>query len=279
MSDPIVVSADGPTPGQMIREAREAQGLHVAALAAALKVPVRKLDALENNRWDELTDATFTRAFASTVARHLKIDTGPLLERLPASRPASLSSPVGLGRMQDGASSVAVVFTPAAALFSGSRIWVVLLLLAAATLYFYPGVWVLWGKSDASSVAPTAVAESGVLQPILSAAGGADSNVSHAVESASLDASVRQHVVEAPTTEANLLALTATVDSWVEVIDSLKRVRFQRVLKQGEEIVFTEGAPFAVVVGNASGAKVMVRGASFDLASVAKNNVARFEVK
>jgi cytoskeleton protein RodZ len=43
--------------------------------------------------------------------------------------------------------------------------------------------------------------------------------------------------------------------------------------------VFAEGAPFAVVVGNAAGARVVVRGEPLDLAAITKNNVARFEVK
>ena len=48
----------------MLRAAREAQGLHIAALAASIKVTQRKLEALEADRYDELPDATFTRALA-----------------------------------------------------------------------------------------------------------------------------------------------------------------------------------------------------------------------
>jgi cytoskeleton protein RodZ len=74
---------DGVTAGMLLRRAREAAGLHVAALAVSLKVPVRKLEALEENRLDELPDAVFVRALASSVCRSLKIDPQPILERLP----------------------------------------------------------------------------------------------------------------------------------------------------------------------------------------------------
>jgi cytoskeleton protein RodZ len=74
---------DGVTAGMLLRRAREAAGLHVAALAVSLKVPVRKLEALEDNRFDELPDAVFVRALASSVCRTLKIDAQPILERLP----------------------------------------------------------------------------------------------------------------------------------------------------------------------------------------------------
>ena len=42
-----------------------------------------KLELLEANRFDELPDATFTRALALSVCRVLKIDATPVLVRLP----------------------------------------------------------------------------------------------------------------------------------------------------------------------------------------------------
>ena len=65
MSEPLP-AAGGASAGVQLRAARERQGLHVAALAAAIKIPQRKLEALEADRYDELPDATFTRALAMT---------------------------------------------------------------------------------------------------------------------------------------------------------------------------------------------------------------------
>lgn len=69
--------------GTLLREAREAAGLHVGALAVSLKVPVRKLEALEADDLEQLPDAVFARALAATVCRSLKIDPEPVLARLP----------------------------------------------------------------------------------------------------------------------------------------------------------------------------------------------------
>src|SRR4029453_16141215 len=77
------MSEDGLTAGMLLRRAGEATGLHVAALAVSLKVPVRKLEALEEDRYDLLTDAVFVRALASSICRTLKIDPQPVLDRLP----------------------------------------------------------------------------------------------------------------------------------------------------------------------------------------------------
>ncbi len=78
-----LVAGEPASAGVLLRQAREAAGLHVAALAVSLKVPVRKLEALEEDRHDLLPDAVFVRALASSVCRTLKIDPQPVLERLP----------------------------------------------------------------------------------------------------------------------------------------------------------------------------------------------------
>ncbi|MDB5954533.1 helix-turn-helix transcriptional regulator, partial [Ramlibacter sp.] len=71
------------TAGTLLRQAREAAGLHVASLAATLKVPVFKVEALEQDRYDLLPDAVFVRALASSVCRTLKLDPQPVLQLLP----------------------------------------------------------------------------------------------------------------------------------------------------------------------------------------------------
>lgn len=289
MSDPMTSlpltgqEPDVTTPGQMIRQAREAMGLHIVALAAALKVPVRKLEALEANRWEELTDTTFTRALASSVARHLKIDAAPVLAGLPTAALAQLSTPAGLGRVDDGGGSVSLALTPAVPW--GRHTWLVgALLLGAAALYVFPQLKALWPVSD--DVPAEAVLA-------VTPASGVSVSVDPAVPT-TLTSTPPQTVPVTvlpdkpaadlpqpvpPTASDRVLVLTAVVNTWVEVTDSSKQVRIQRVLQQGEEAVFAEGVPFGVVVGNAAGARVTVRGQPLDLAALTKNNVARFEVK
>ncbi len=88
--DGAVEADDQPSAGALLRAAREAAGLHIAALAVSLKVPVKKLEALEQNRTDLLPDATFARALAASVCRSLKVDPGPVLARLPQGGVAHL---------------------------------------------------------------------------------------------------------------------------------------------------------------------------------------------
>lgn len=91
-------SGQGPLPGQgggpagpssagaVIRRAREDAGVHIAALAVALKVPVKRLEALEADRHDLLPDAVFVRALARSVCRSLKLDPAQVLPLLPQSQ-------------------------------------------------------------------------------------------------------------------------------------------------------------------------------------------------
>ena len=75
-----------------LREAREAVGLPVAALAAMLKVPVERLQALEDGRYADLPNLTFARALASSVCRVLKLDTAAVLASLPQASEVRLGS-------------------------------------------------------------------------------------------------------------------------------------------------------------------------------------------
>lgn len=95
-SSPDAGDSSGISAGGLLRQAREAAGLHIAALAVSLKVPVKKLEALESDQFDLLPDAVFVRALASSVCRTLKIDAAPILQRLPQSSGPRLSYP-GVG--------------------------------------------------------------------------------------------------------------------------------------------------------------------------------------
>ena len=92
-----VASLDGVSAGSMLRRAREARGLHIAALAASIKVSPRKLEALEADRYADLPDMTFTRALAQTMCRALKIDAEPVLDKLPQAGDLPKLAQVGGG--------------------------------------------------------------------------------------------------------------------------------------------------------------------------------------
>ncbi len=285
-SDPIVPR----TAGSILREARQAQGLHIAALAASIKVAQKKLDALEADRLDELPDATFTRALAQTVCRALKIDPAPVLALLPAPAGQRLEQ-VGGGintpfRERPGRhepSDWSALASPA--------VWgPLLLVIGAAVLYLLPPGWL---TSFQLSPAPTASA------PATSGAAG-NSSVTIVMppepiaEKAAVPASAPEVVAPAPVLPraepasapaavaappAGMLQMRATAQSWVEVRDARSTVLLARMLEPGETVALDGVAPLKLKIGNAGATEVMFRGQPMDLVPSTRDNVARLELK
>ncbi|TWG92551.1 cytoskeleton protein RodZ [Luteimonas sp. J16] len=79
--------------GERLRKAREAAGLEVAEVARRLKMPVKVVEALENEDWGSLDAPVFVRGQLRSYARllGLKID-----EALPAASPALPIEPARL---------------------------------------------------------------------------------------------------------------------------------------------------------------------------------------
>ena len=67
--------------------------------------------------------------------------------------------------------------------------------------------------------------------------------------------------------------------SWVEVTDAKGAVLMRRNLAEGEAVGTSGALPLSVVVGRADVTEVEIKGKPFNLSPIAKDNVARFEVK
>ena len=85
VSTPAFAREAALTAGQMIRAARLHKGMHLAVLSVNLKVPIRQLEALEDDQHDANKGPVFVRALASSVCRQLQIDPAPVLAVLPQS--------------------------------------------------------------------------------------------------------------------------------------------------------------------------------------------------
>lgn len=292
------------TAGAWLREARQQRGLHIAALAAMLKVPQSKLEALEADRWQELPDATFARALAKAMCRVLKVDAAPVLTLMPRGDDHELDMSRGINAPfrersgRDDGLSLAwlkrpVVWGPA------------LLLLAAAGVYLLPSHWVP-GKLLGDGAAPTSensatgtVAEPTATVPTLvtetvatpaSSIGAAPVAAAPLTASASMPAAIAAPinvapVAVAPTTAAPLpaghvpLRIKVTAESWIEVVDAQGQVLLSKLLRPGDEQNLAGRTPLKVRVGNVSGTELSLRGQPVDLAAQSRDNVARLELK
>lgn len=290
-------AVEGASRPVLLRAARESAGLHIAALAAALKVPVRKLEALEAGRYSELPDLTFARALASSACRHLKVDPAPILEQIPQGRIPELGgSRHAINAPFQPAHDPAPI-NPLSWLSRPALLAAIVLLLGALVIVFLPRVeeptQVEAGNVVTpleQPVEPVAAVEPVPAQEPASTGAAATPTTEGATPAASpapvSAAPTSPGVVasEAPAAAASaapgtLLTIAATGESWVEVVNGSGSVVIQRVLQAGDAVDFSSAPPYTVVLGRAEAAQVTVRGKPFDVARYARNNVARFEVK
>ncbi|MCV2422384.1 helix-turn-helix domain-containing protein [Paucibacter sp. DJ2R-2] len=176
------------TAGAWLREARQQRGLHIVALAAMLKVPQAKLEALEADRWQELPDTTFVRALAKAICRVLNVDAAPVLALLPSSEDRELTMSRGLNQPFRDRSSGDAGFS--LALVQRPVVWgPALLLAAAAAVYLMPAGWLPSGGGVGSSTAEPVEATPTLMPPSALEATQQSASASASASTASLPAS------------------------------------------------------------------------------------------
>jgi cytoskeleton protein RodZ len=287
------------TAGAWLKSVRQQRGLHIAALAVTLKVPQAKLEALEADRYDQLPDATFARALATAMCRALKVDAAPVLALLPRTRDREFDVRPGLNQpfRERGSSPMD---GSALALLARPVVWgPALLLLAAAIVYWMPTGWLERPETQATPVAvfppaasaPVAASSAPLVEfvPAPAAQPAPEPVASAPVVAAAVASSPAPQpaavtpvqaspapVAAAPAGQS--LRISATAETWVEVVDAQGQMLLSRLLRDGEQQVLGGTAPYKVRIGNVAGTRIEWRGAAVDLAGRSKDNVARLEL-
>ena len=283
----------------MLRAARQQQGLHIAALAAAMKVPPARLEALEAGRYHELVDTTFARALAQAMCRALRIDPVPVLALLPGS------SPDALGRVDGGLNTpfrehggrgLPADWAP----WRHPVLWLVaLLLLAAAAFVLVPagalrdpplpaaGAPVMPPDAPASApmgalLAPAADAGTA---PLSSSPGSGAPAAAELVGAATVlpvpsgSSRLAPAAVSASALGQGAGDAAATVhvralkDTWVQAVDANKQTLLARMLPAGETVALSPAMPLRVRIGNVAGTELLLRGQPVDLSAGKRDNI------
>jgi cytoskeleton protein RodZ len=274
------------TAGAMLREAREAHGLHLEMVAAALKVSPQKLIALEADDIESLPDPVFARALAASVCRALRIDPAPVLAKLPgAQRPGLADADRVISkslRSSSPRSGVGAGGLPSRALL----IVVVLLLIGAAVMFWLPQS--LFDQVGASisrwTTRDTTTEQASVSpKPESAAPGTVNESVAPIPPPVAAQPPAEPVAVEEPAPAAasnDLIVFVAREDTWINVTEAGGKQLLHRTVKAGETVGLTGNLPLTVVIGRAAGVQVQVRGKPFDLAPITRSGgVARFDVK
>lgn len=263
--------------GAMLRARRLALGLSQSDIANMVKLSARRIEALENERWEELPNGPFLRGFLRNVARALNLDAAALTEKVDASltrssSPDSIFAPQGVthatlprrsGPADDRRGGRTLVY--GAFLFA----LIAALIAWSGTESFDRTIAAAKGINQAPTtvaMAPTAPAASRIAVP--------DASVT------TTPASPDQAAAGKAPSPASALALLFhfNEESWVEVRSADGKVLLQRLNAAGSEQEVDGEAPFSLVVGNAKGVALKFRGQTVDLTPYTRDSVARLKL-
>ena len=287
LTEPATLGEQPQTAGAMLRQLRLSAGVDAALVASAMKVPVQKLEALENDRYEQLPDVTFARGLASAICRAFGVDPAPVLERMPVAAPGLRPRENNVNQPFKRASD------RPAPLMGGSFskplvIAVGVLLVGAAALWLLPTLPIQLGAptpaSESPAGAPGTVRESVnppvALEPVAGpaemplGAASAEQGAAPTVPAAS-----GPRAAATPAAADEVLRFEANGETWITVRDATGKALVNRAMSAGETLNVGGALPLAVTVGRKEAVAVSVRGQPFDHKALGPSSVARFQVK
>jgi len=282
-----------PGVGAVLAHAREAAGLSIEECAQQLKFPARRLQALEEERYDELPGGTFARGMLRAYARLLNLDADALVRQ---------SS--GRIEVRDTSDSAVSLRRPIPFSEAGKRsnaLYVVLSVFALAVV-----AWVAWGwmheRQGATKLTfvPAGQAPAGGSAPATTESAPAKSPDGTVVASVTPPtAPISQEAQPAPTPAPVAIASAGAAapaaeaaapvaegrrrvvfaferESWVEVrAGAEKRVIATFLGAPGTQKIVDGAPPLVLLVGNASYVKLTYDDKPVALKPHAKTDVAK----
>ncbi len=290
--------AVGPSPGQRLKQAREAMGMEVATVAEQLHLSRVMVNALEEENYEVLPARVFVRGYYRNFARLVGAPVDVVLEEFgqlcPEGEDCSVPPAVAQGIKKEIHSSHGLV-----------RLVTWSIIIALITVFG------LWWKShlDKKSLAEDQVAQTVVtaeaedISPAVAAVpvqSTPETAVSvsppeveeeppETVEEAAISTAEAENSVSSGETEASTptegtdqqvamqprVVLFFSGDCWVDVRDSSRSFKLVGRRQAGEKYELKGKAPYKMVLGNARNVSITIDGSPFDLAPYTKGNVAK----
>ena len=307
----------GQLPGEVLAARRQEMRLSIEELSARVKLAPRQLIALEANDFGSLPGMATTRGFIRSCAKALSLDPEPLLamvahEPNPALGPMVMRRPLpqpgfngrryapstshrrGANKLS-GLAAVVLIFVGMLAYVAWRNDWLHLPSLdlsAARDAIMSPSAGSDPEQDAQAPAADTAAEPAASAPPAANAAAAAKP-----APAATADAEVYAPKAPAPAATpaasaaakaapaanidaARALELKLREDAWVEVLtQNGERKLVSRLMKAGstERVEVTE--PVTLIVGNAAGVDVTLRGQPVSLKAGTRDNVAKVNLK
>lgn len=292
--------------GARLRAARLAQGLTTEDIAALLKVGARKIEALEDERWELLPHGPYLRGLVRNYAKILKIDASGIPDELGAPSdgqevPADLSLQPSLRtpfpqRSRQHESGLARLMRVGTLLFavlagliawSGTQSfqhseemmtnWLAQRAKPEAAALQGPGgtdAPLLKLSSEPAVPPPASPAEPAKSQP------GAGGQQAASLALAALSAATPLGTSsQGPQALSGDLVMRFNDDSWVEVRQADGKILMSQLNHAGAGKALDGAPPLELVIGNAPAVALQYRGSAVDLAPYTRDRVAHITLK
>ncbi len=260
--------------GAQLRKAREDRGISLLEAEEATRIRRVFLQAIEENRFDDLPGEVYGRGFVQSYARYLGLDPEPLLREYPHS---AAHEPLSFPQILD---------EPLTPLTHRLTRWLVILLLlgglAAGGWYLYETYWVeqgyrvqsLWPPRVGPLTAPTAEApEPSSTQPVAIQGATPPQGATQAVPSTGTQPTAMPFPTATATARPPTPTPTRTPTPWVGVnlevtaqADTYLEIRADDeliwigILSAGESAEWSADELMEMRIGNAGGIQVWVNG-------------------
>lgn len=272
-------AAAPPSPGRLLRQARERAGLGAEDLAGQLKLAKSTLEALERDDFAALSEPVYVRGYYRKIAKVLPIAEAELigaydaLNKPAATTPAMRRIPLA-GGVAAGTSRQ----------YRGQGLWIgVAVVIVAAVLF------VLAEREPPQRLAEAPV-PAATPRPAPSAAPAPAPETPAATPTPSTDAAAPDTspaapaaapaVTPPPAAVPNQLVLEFSESSFVRVEDSRGKTLAIGLVRGGERQALDGQPPYTVFLGNAQNVRVSYNGQPVDFSSHvnSQNDTARFTV-
>jgi cytoskeleton protein RodZ len=287
--------------GGVLRLTRLAQGLSVMDIAKQLRLGNKQIEALEQDRFSDLPEATIVKGFIRNYAKLLKISAEPLLaayaELMPEKEKYSFTLSPGINMKMTGnhKSNTTRNFILAIGLLLGVGVWFLYQnyvqkpnpinpipeVIESLPELALPRSERIGDVSQTQMEMPEQPEEqAGIEQSESSVKIETDIGQSEVVVDEEVSPSVAQTVADvtpatSPATGKTRLEFSANQETWLSVVNISGEEVYNKILYAGNRDVIDIFQPSEIVVGNAHGATLVVDGKSIDLAPYTRINVAR----
>jgi len=294
-------------PGHRLRELRESRGIEIERVIAQLHLQRGVVDALEQDRYEDLPPPVFVAGYLKNYARLLGTDPAPIVAAYRASLPDYVPHTSTAGALlPPRRSSVPWAWIVILALIGGG---------AAGAFFWWQSQQKTTTEATAENPASTdnavdtassdnaeTSAQSEEEQPQDSetqvppdtiplrtleptpASTAATEEPTTATQSTTQTAADTEEPApqeeEAPPEQTGPpeVALEFTGTTWIDVRDAKGKVVLNGEMGEGERRVLTGEPPYKLVIGNAAATRMTIGDKPFDIESRARGNVARFSL-